>query len=170
MDVDEEMPHEPEVEVIGDESTMDYWELQPEAMIRHHVFPRKALFSPMSVEELPCDFRLLPSRITRMQFEDGSEREHADEWTSPDDPFRRGSMSGLGTTEIKLLPPEAEDENMPDAAPETPAPFTSAAPSTPGESGRQWRFEEEEAELDSCSEGFGIRWFQLISIIVGKDP
>ena len=164
MEVDE--PEEPEIQVIGDESTMDYWELQPESMIRHHVFPRKALFSPMSVEELPCDFhRLLPSRTSKMQFEDGTEKEHVDEWTSPEDPFRRGQLSWLGTTEIKLLP-MAEDEAMPEAVPETPAPFTPAAdaapmtpaPETPGGGGALRRKRPRTRQLQR---GF---WHQVSSV------
>jgi hypothetical protein len=52
-----------EVEEVLDEAAQDECQSFPDRIVRHHLFPRKALFSPMSVEELPCHFsRLLPPR------------------------------------------------------------------------------------------------------------
>ena len=95
---------------IGDDSTQDHWEVQPDKIIRVHKF------SPMSVDDLPCDFnRLLPFRHTSMKFEDGTENVHVDEWTSPDDPFRRSDLTWVGHTEIGLTPVPVDEDAAPSA-------------------------------------------------------
>lgn len=58
----EELAEEPEVEVTGDEPAGDVWEREQNKMVRKHLFPRKALFSP------------LPQRQTFLEFEDGNTR------------------------------------------------------------------------------------------------
>ena len=70
---------------------LDTWEKRGNKLIRHHHFPRKALFNPLSIEDMPCDFRdLLPARVTYMEFEDGSEHVHRDDWMELTDPFKHG--------------------------------------------------------------------------------
>ena len=139
----EEQVHS-EVEIVDQEMQIDFWETDGNKIVRHHLFPRKALFSPMSTDDLPCDFvRLLPFRKTHMEFEDGTTKVHEDEWTSPDDPFRRGPMAWLGKTEISLTEVEnAEDLPSAEPAPDTPAPMelevavpSTPAPQTPGTPG-----------------------------------
>ena len=112
LDDEEDYEPEPIEELEVEMNQRDFWEFVPGIgkIIRHHRFPRKALFSPMSVDDLPCDFRvLLPARKTFMKFEDGSDGQHEDEWTDPHDPFQRGHLSWTGKTEISIREPEAEE-------------------------------------------------------------
>ena len=69
-----------EVEEVLKESAQDYWQSFHNRIVRHHLFPRRALFSPMSVEDLRCHFsRLLPFRVAFMTFSDGTQQQHDDE-------------------------------------------------------------------------------------------
>ena len=142
MDVDEGTV-DADIEVVGEEPAGDVWEREQNKIVRKHLFPRKALFSPMSTETMPCDFReLLPQRTTFLQFEDGTTQTFEDCWTDVHDPFKTGQLFWKGRTEIAIQPlleedppePEGVVEAEPDGdanmvpAPETPAPATPGGP------------------------------------------
>ena len=136
--VEDSFPEElPDVEEVDPEDA-DFCESQEGKIVRHHIHPRRSLFSPMSVEHLPVDFRaLLPRRVTFLKFEDGHEEHFEDEWTNPDDPYRRKDASWTGRTEIDVKSLEEFEDQMqvdlPSGAPETPVPAPGTpAPATPG--------------------------------------
>ena len=129
----------------------------------------------MGVEELPCHFsRLLPPFcVTFMTFSDGAQQQHEDEWTSPEDPFRRSERSWTGRTEIRLTEVLEEmqasaqfEESAPfdsapfdDAAepqPETPA--MEAAPSTPAPATRGGTFRRRRPKTRQLQRGL---WMQF---------
>ena len=142
MDVDE-VTVDADIEVVGEEPAGDVWEREQNKIVRKHLFPRKALFSPMSTETMPCDFReLLPQRTTFLQFEDGTTQTFEDCWTDVRDPFKTGQLFWKGRTEIAIQPLQEEDPPEPEGvveaepdgdanmvpAPETPAPATPGGP------------------------------------------
>ena len=99
--------------------------------MRHHLAPRLALFSPMSVDAMPCDFQdILPRRVTFLRYEDGTEEKFEDEWTSPDDPIKRQGKYWTGRTEVDVKEP-VQDSALPDSAP----PFSEDGPEIAGGDG-----------------------------------
>ena len=129
---EEDVMMEP-VEIFEEEPSRDFWEVQVGKIIRYHVVARQRLFSPMSVDDMPCGFHeLLPGRVTYLKFEDGEEQRYEDEWTSPFDPFKKeGGRTWLGRTEILVLNQQDEEEpapGTPGIVPETPMPSPSTPP------------------------------------------
>ncbi|CAK9062808.1 unnamed protein product [Durusdinium trenchii] len=117
----EEQAEEPDIEVVGDEPAGDAWEKGEGKIVRVHLFPRTKLFSPMSTDDLPCDFRqLLPQRVTYLEFEDGATEVYCDDWVDLNGPYKDG-RPWRGKTEISIQPleedaePDAVEQNIPSA-------------------------------------------------------
>ena len=63
----------------------DYWQLDGNTLIRHHVSPRKALFDPTKSEDIPIKHaRLQPERLTNVTFVNGSTENYRDVWIACD--------------------------------------------------------------------------------------
>ncbi|CAE7715141.1 RE1 [Symbiodinium necroappetens] len=144
---------------VPEEPANDDWRLEGEdRIVRVHRFPRRLLFIPYSSTAPPCEFtRILPGRRTRMTLQDGTRREHEDDWWDG----RKVSMDFLwtGETEFKLGPvapshgreqpaesqPEVQHQGGPTptgAFDESAAPYDSALP-----------WEEDEAQLEEHEAG-----------------
>lgn len=114
-----------------EELQLDSWQSLPGKIVRHHLAPRLALFSPMSVDGMPCDFQdILPRRVTFLKYEDGTEEKFEDEWTSPDDPIKRQGKYWTGRTEVDVKEP-VQDSALPESAP----PFLEDGPEIAGGDG-----------------------------------
>lgn len=108
-----------------------------------------------------------------MTLSDGAQQQHEDEWTSPEDPFRRSERSWTGRTEIRLTEVLEEmqasaqfEESAPfDSAPfddtEEPQPETpamEAAPSTPAPATPGGTFRRRRPKTRQLQRGFWIQF------------
>ena len=144
---------------VPEEPADDDWRLEGEdRIVRVHRFPRRLLFIPYSSTAPPCEFtRILPGRRTRMTLQDGTRREHEDDWWDG----RKVSMDFLwaGETEFKLgpvapshgreQPAESQSEVQHQGGPSPTGAFEESA--APYDSALPW--EEDEAQLEEHEAG-----------------
>ena len=141
QDTDEEMTEDHDVDF--EEPAEDDWQVtDDDRLIRIHNAPRRRLFVPLSSTAPPCDFARIGSRrVTRMLLQDGTRREHQDDWEVASWNHRTIEMDFLwtGQTEFELSPGGATEEALPQHPPQprdprkTPdglgsVPFDSAVP------------------------------------------
>ena len=120
-----------EIEENNEEMQLDTWQALPGKIVRFHQAPRLALFSPMSVDGMPCEFAdILPRRVTFMKYEDGTEETFEDEWTSPEDPIKRQGKYWTGRTEV-----DVKEAVQGSAMPESAQPMSDDGPGIAGDDG-----------------------------------
>ena len=93
-----------ECQVVG--VTSDFWELQGEKLIRHHVQPRTRLFCPTEASDCPVPLdQLKPIRETVRVQHDGSTVHQHDSWDQNQAPSQVPEWSGQSV--FQVAPPPA---------------------------------------------------------------
>ena len=85
----------------------DDWILEGDRLIRLHQVLRRRLFVPFSSTAPPCRFgRIRGPRLTMMLLQDGTRREHRDDWSVASRSHKKVEMDFLWTrqTEFELEP------------------------------------------------------------------
>ena len=86
----------------------DYWKLDGETLIRVHVKPRKGLFAPSGVKDLPVRLdQLSPARQTYYTFTTGQTGHLDDVWVLPTTANRALEFSWTGETHFCIEDPTA---------------------------------------------------------------
>ena len=69
--------------LLGGTPYRDYWETQGSLLIRHHVMPRRCLFSPAMSTDLPVPYeQLTPTRTTNATDLFGNRQSYSDTWSN----------------------------------------------------------------------------------------
>ena len=91
---------------MDDEASADFWSFNGVFLVRHHVTPRRKLYTPGADSPFPHEY-LDVHRITLTSLADVDEHEIKDYWDGTDADHRELSSDWVGTTSFQLVMPSA---------------------------------------------------------------
>ena len=130
------------------ETLSDYWELEFDTLVRHHIQWRKYLFNPATTTELPEGIHLgllTPERTTIVTYETGDSENVQDTW-EVNDKRRKLQTWWTGESRFKLQFPTLEEASAPASSTSEARPEPALPPPPPG---LEQRVVREEADSDA---------------------